>query len=104
MILSATCLPLFVWWELRIKNPIINVRLFKEGIVTNGVGLMVSLGFFLYAVVFILPVFLGTAFHYTATQIGVFFIPGSLQLIISQQKVVKKDMTKLVAICGSVRH
>lgn len=76
--ISAICLPTFVWWELRIPNPIINVRLFTKGIVLNGLGLMISLGFFLYAVVFMLPVFLGGTFHFTATQIGLFFIPGSI--------------------------
>jgi DHA2 family multidrug resistance protein len=54
------------------------VRLFKESIVTNGVLLMGLLGFFLYSVVFILPVFLTRSYHYTATQTGAFFIPGSL--------------------------
>lgn len=71
-------LPMFVWWELKVKNPIINIRLFKESIVTNGVLLMGSIGFFLYAVIFVLPVFVGRVFHYTATQTGMLFIPGSL--------------------------
>lgn len=77
-IITAVSLPAFVWWELRVKNPIINVRLFKEAIVTCGVGLMACLGFFLYAALFLLPVFLGRTFHYTATQTGIFFIPGSI--------------------------
>ena len=76
--ISAVCFPLFVWWELKVKNPIINVRLFKEKIVACGVWLMAMLGFFLYALVFILPVFLSTAYHYTATQTGILFIPGSI--------------------------
>jgi DHA2 family multidrug resistance protein len=46
--------------------------------VANGVALMGLLGFFLYSVVFILPVFLTRSYHYTATQTGAFFIPGSL--------------------------
>lgn len=76
--LAAICLPLFVWWELRVKHPIIDVRLFKNQVVSNGVMLMGMLGFFLYALVFILPVFLATAYHYTATQTGILFIPGSV--------------------------
>lgn len=77
-ITAATCLPTFIWWELRVKNPIINVRLFTDPIVACGVSLMGLLGFYLYSVVFLLPVFLSRAFSYTATQIGTFFIPGSL--------------------------
>ena len=77
-LLSAICIPTFIWWELRIKNPILNVRLFKEKIVTYGVLLMGSLGFFLYGLVFLLPVFLSLTYHYTATQTGILFIPGSI--------------------------
>lgn len=77
-IIAATFLPSFVFWELRVKNPIINVRLFKEGIVRNGTMLMACLGFFLYGAIFLLPVFLGRTFHYDATQIGTLFIPGSI--------------------------
>jgi DHA2 family multidrug resistance protein len=77
-LIAAVSLPMFVWWELRVKNPIIDVRLFKNPVVSNGVSLMGMLGFFLYALVFILPVFLATAYHYTATQTGILFIPGSI--------------------------
>ncbi|ASD63792.1 DHA2 family efflux MFS transporter permease subunit [Bdellovibrio bacteriovorus] len=77
-IIAAVALPLFVWWELRVKNPIINVRLFLQPLVSNGVFLMGMIGFFLYGVVFILPVFVSRTLHYDATQIGVLFIPGSI--------------------------
>ena len=77
-IIALVCLPTFVWWETKAKNPIINVKLFKDKVVQNGVMMMSMLGFFLYGVVFLLPVFLGRAYHYDATQIGMFFIPGSL--------------------------
>lgn len=77
-IIAVVCLPSFVWWELRVPNPIINVRLFAESVVRYGVMLMAALGFFLYGIVFALPIFLGTSFHYDATQIGAIFIPGSL--------------------------
>lgn len=75
---TLTTLPLFVWWELRVKNPVINIRLFKEQIVVNGILLMSLVGFYLYAVIFVLPVFVSIVFHYTATQTGSLFIPGSL--------------------------
>ncbi len=77
-LIAAICLPMFVWWETKTKNPIINVKLFLNQAVQNGVMLMAMLGFFLYGVVFLLPVFLGRAYHYDATQIGALFIPGSL--------------------------
>ncbi|KHD87955.1 MAG: hypothetical protein OM95_11885 [Bdellovibrio sp. ArHS] len=77
-IIATVSLPLFVWWELRVKNPIINVRLFLKPLVSNGVALMAMVGFFLYGVVFILPIFVGRTLHLDATQTGMLFIPGSL--------------------------
>ncbi|BBH51751.1 DHA2 family efflux MFS transporter permease subunit [Fluviispira sanaruensis] len=77
-IVSFIAIFLFIWWELKVKEPIINIKLFTNPIVLGGVLLMACLGFFLYGIVFVLPVFLNNIFHYTATQIGVLFIPGSL--------------------------
>lgn len=77
-LLFLASFPTFIWWELKVSHPIINIRLFSQGIVANGVGLMMGLGFFLYAIILLLPVFLATSFHYTATQTGLFFIPGSI--------------------------
>ncbi|WP_374028693.1 DHA2 family efflux MFS transporter permease subunit [Bdellovibrio bacteriovorus] len=77
-IVATISLPLFVWWELRVKNPIINVRLFLKPLVSNGVALMAMVGFFLYGVVFILPIFVSRTLHFDATQTGMLFIPGSL--------------------------
>lgn len=76
--IAAIALPTFVWWELKETSPIINLRLFKDSVVSCGVLLMAAVGFFLYSVVFLLPVFVGRVFHYDATQIGQLFIPGSL--------------------------
>jgi DHA2 family multidrug resistance protein len=91
-IISGICLPSFVWWELKVKNPIINIRLFKEGIVLNGILLMASLGFFLYGAVFLLPIFVSRSYHFTATQIGLLFIPGSL-ITMFMMPVIGKLMT-----------
>jgi DHA2 family multidrug resistance protein len=77
-LIATFCIPTFIWWQLKIPNPIINIRLFKNQLVQNGVMLMTCLGFFLYAVVFILPIFVARVFHYDATQTGVLFISGSI--------------------------
>lgn len=89
---TITALPTFIWWELKVKNPVINIRLFKEQIVVNGILLMTLLGFYLYAVLFVLPVFVSIVFHYTATQTGSLFIPGSI-LTMALMPVIGKLMT-----------
>ncbi len=77
-ITTVICLPAFIWWELRVKNPIINIRLFLDPVVRSGVSLMACLGFFLYGVVFLLPVFMVRTIHYYATKVGEMFITGSI--------------------------
>ena len=93
-VLALICLPLFVWWELRVKDPIINVRLFKDSIVANGTLLMTALGFFLYAIVFVLPIFVARVLHYDATQTGTMFIPGAL-LTALMMPFIGKAMQKI---------
>ena len=96
------CLPLFVWWELRVKDPIMNLRLFKDPIVANGVMLMTMVGFFLYAIVFILPIFISNTLHYDATQTGLLFMPGALVTVVMMPMIGKAmqkvDARLLVAI------
>ncbi len=94
---SLICLPTFAWWELRVKNPIINIRLFKEQIVVNGIALMGLLGFYLYGVLFVLPVFVSTVFRYTATQTGTLFIPGSI-LTMALMPLIGKMMVSGVSV------
>lgn len=100
--IAAFTLPTFVWWELKVKHPIINIRLFKNGIVTNGVLLMTTVGFFLYAIVFILPVFVGVTLHFDATQTGMLFIPGSLltaaMMPFVGRQLAKRDPRVLIGI------
>ncbi len=87
------CIPAFIWWELKVKNPIMNLRLFKNSVVTYGVLLMGSLGFFLYGAVFMLPIFVARTFHYDATQTGQMFIPGSI-LTALMMPFIGKQMQK----------
>jgi DHA2 family multidrug resistance protein len=77
-ILTAISFPMFIWWELRVKEPIINLRLFKNSVVRNGTALMAMLGLMLYGVIFVLPLFLSRVLHFDATQTGEMFIPGAL--------------------------
>ena len=77
-LIAVLSLPYFVWWELKVENPIVNIRLLTDPVVRNGTMLMANLGFMLYGLVFILPVFAARVLHYDATETGELFIPGAL--------------------------
>ena len=57
---------------------------------------MSMVGFFLYAVVFILPIFVSSTLHYDATQTGLLFIPGAL-VTVFMMPMVGKAMSKVDA-------
>jgi DHA2 family multidrug resistance protein len=94
MIIAVISLPTFIWWELRVQSPIINLRLFKNAVVRNGTSLMFMLGFMLYGVMFILPIFMVRVLHLDATQTGMMFIPGALLTMVCMP-VVGKSMQKI---------
>ncbi len=102
-IVSVFSIIAFIIWELKVKNPILNLRLFKEPLVVSGVTLMACLGFYLFGVVFIMPVFLNRAYNYDAVQIGAIFIPGSILTamcmpFIGKQVQTISDPRKLIFI------
>ena len=67
-----------IWWELRNKHPILELRHFKNKSFTGGVLLMSGVGTILYGLIFIIPVFVSNIQGLTATQTGALFIPGAL--------------------------
>jgi DHA2 family multidrug resistance protein len=69
----------FIWWELKIPNPIMNLRLFKKNVLRSGTMLMLALGVMLYALTFAIPIFVSRVMpDMSATQTGMLFMPGSL--------------------------
>ena len=76
---AVVALPSLVFWEIkRARHPILDLRLFKHAVVRGGTILMLLLGMMLYAMIFIIPVFVTNLLGFTAMQIGLLFIPGAL--------------------------
>jgi DHA2 family multidrug resistance protein len=68
----------FIWWELKTKHPIMDLRLFKQPNLRYGAMLMGAVCFMLYSLIFFIPVFCSVILGFTATQTGLLFIPGAL--------------------------
>jgi MFS transporter, DHA2 family, multidrug resistance protein len=69
----------FIYWELKVPNPIMNLRLFKSNVLRSGTMLMLALGIMLYSLTFAVPVFVARVMpQMTATQTGMLFMPGSI--------------------------
>jgi DHA2 family multidrug resistance protein len=70
-VLSAACLVLFVWIELRSAQPLLNLRLFARRNFGIGMLAMLFLGLAVYGSVFVLPAYLARVQGYDAHQIGI---------------------------------
>lgn len=68
----------FVWRELTVKLPILDLRLLRLRRFAVGTLFNFILGFGLFASVFIIPVFCQTILGFTASQTGLLLMPGSL--------------------------
>lgn len=103
LLISAICTSIFIWWELKVKNPIMNIRLFKTNAVAAGSVLMMSLGVILYTLVFVVPIFTDNAMHLTATQTGVLFIPASIATAFSMMlvsRIIKFLHPRVIILTG----
>jgi DHA2 family multidrug resistance protein len=77
-IMAAVTLPGFVWWELKIENPIMDLRLYKNFALINGTIMMATLGAMLYGLIFFVPIFATTIMGMDAGQTGNLFVPGAI--------------------------
>ena len=68
----------FIWWELTFRNPIVNLRVLKNGNLRIGTGLTFLLGFGLYGSTFIIPVYTQSTLGWTAFQSGMLMVPAAI--------------------------
>ncbi|RBL89614.1 DHA2 family efflux MFS transporter permease subunit [Chitinophaga flava] len=75
---SVMALFFFIWRELTYKNPIVELRVLKNGNLRVGTILSFILGFGLYGSTFIIPLYTQSTLGWTATQSGMLMIPAAL--------------------------
>jgi DHA2 family multidrug resistance protein len=68
----------FVTRELRARDPVVQLRVFKNRTYAAGVFLMTMLGFVLYGSMLLLPIFLQTLLGYSAVDAGIAMAPRGL--------------------------
>ncbi len=77
-VISALSLSLLVWWELRVKYPVINLRVLKSTTLSISAIMTFILGFGLFSAVFVFPLYAQRLIGYSAFQTGVMLLPGTL--------------------------
>ncbi|WP_118953049.1 DHA2 family efflux MFS transporter permease subunit [Taibaiella helva] len=68
----------FIWRELTYKNPIVELRVLKNGNLRIGTVLSFIMGFGLYGSTFVVPLYLQNSLGWNAQQAGMIMIPAAL--------------------------
>jgi DHA2 family multidrug resistance protein len=68
----------FIWRELTFRNPVVNLRVLKNGNLRVGTILSFIMGFGLYGSTFIIPLYTQATLGWTATQAGLLLVPAAL--------------------------
>ena len=77
-IVAFVGLVLFIWRELTIRAPAVDLRVLRHRSLTAGSLYAIVLGVSLYGTIFVIPVFTQRILGFTAVQTGVLMIPGAL--------------------------
>jgi DHA2 family multidrug resistance protein len=86
-VICVVCLVSAIFWELKQKDPVIDLRLLKDRNFAFGVFMMYMLGFSLYGSTVLLPLFLQTLMGYTALESGLVLSPGGIIVMITMPLV-----------------
>ncbi len=78
LVMTLLAFPVFVLWELRAKEPIVNLRILRNRNFLTGCALITVVGAILYGSTALLPLFLQTLLGYPALQSGLAVSPRGL--------------------------
>jgi DHA2 family multidrug resistance protein len=77
-IIAAVAIVVFIIHELRSRDPVVHLRVFKVRTYGTGVFLMTVMGFVLYGSMLLVPIFLQTLLGYSAVDAGIAMAPRGL--------------------------
>jgi MFS transporter, DHA2 family, multidrug resistance protein len=80
-VVAVTALVGLLFWELHVKDPVLELRLLKDRNFAISTFMMYVLGVVMYGTTVLLPIMLQTLMGYTAMQSGFVLLPGGLVLI-----------------------
>ncbi|HZP59364.1 MAG TPA: DHA2 family efflux MFS transporter permease subunit [Opitutaceae bacterium] len=103
---SAVGLGLFVWRELAIDHPVVELRVLRHRSLAAGSVYSLVLGMGLYGVIFAVPVFVQNYLHFTAMQSGLLQMPGAMAsavtMMIMGRVSGRLDARALIAVGAAV--
>ena len=102
-LVCGACLIALILWELRARQPIIDLSVFRVRNYAPGVVLMFTLGIALYGSLVLLPIFLQNLVGYSAMQSGLAISPGGIATLLCMPLVgylVSRRDVRLMVLFG----
>lgn len=102
---AAVGVALFIWRELSIDYPAVDLRVLRHRALAAGSVYSVVLGMGLYGVMFAVPIFVQDYLHYTATQSGLLLMPGALvsaMTMVALSKVTDRFDARVLVAAGAM--
>ncbi len=91
----------FVVWELKAKNPVVNLKVLKSKSLSIAAFMTFVSGIGMFSSIFLTPVFAQRLLNFTPTQAGMLLLPGSIIAIfglIISAKLLQKGVSPVVII------
>lgn len=102
-VISGLSMLAFVLWELRVKSPLVQLRVLKNRNFASGTFMMTVLGVVLYGSVALLPLFLQSLMSYSALDSGLAISPrgvGAVMAMMLVGKMIGKLDSRVFIGCG----
>ena len=99
--LAAFGLAIFVWWELRVKDPVVNLFVLKSKNLSVAAILTFVSGIGIFSSVFLTPVFAQRLLGFTPSQTGLLLLPGAVLAIgglIVSARLLQRGISPVVMI------
>lgn len=77
-VVATLCLSFFIYWELKVKSPVVNLRVLKSKNLSIAALLTFVSGIGLFSSVYLTPVYAQRLLGFTPTQTGLLLLPGAL--------------------------
>jgi DHA2 family multidrug resistance protein len=103
---SVVSLAAFVWWELRVEHPAVDLHVLRYRSVAAGSLYSIVLGAGLYGALFAIPIFAQNNLHFTAMQTGELLIPSAIAsgvaMILTGKLIGRVGPRILIAVGGVI--
>jgi DHA2 family multidrug resistance protein len=86
-VITVMALTIFVFWELGVREPIVNFRVLRNIPLSIGAGMGLLFGVALYGTTFSLPQLTQRLLHYPAYQAGLVLLPRAIMLFLGMPLV-----------------